>query len=333
MENAIEKVKTTVSYSKLGCYKSCPHAYRLRYIEEIDPIRVQKPLYKGSAIHSLLEQRILHIMDPNNRTWQELLHSDMQVAYDQLVDSDKEEIGDFIEDAEKIMNQYDWCYSEEKMKYLEVEKWIEYPLIRGRKETMMLVGKVDAIVEIGGKQYVLEHKTFSSKPMSLSDTWINVQTSLYAYILNKKYGYHIVGVVWDMIKSEPYAEPNVLKNGTYGKQSSKVTLLSFKEDPGQEIIEQVKDNHLNFLNRFITPLVPKAIEQFIKETKELARFLYYKKEKVMDIKRLSRDCGWCSYHDLCQAELTGGDVEYIKSLLYRKRGTENELSREDEASE
>lgn len=328
-----EKIKTTVSYSKLGCYKGCPHAYHLRYIEGVEPIRVQKPLYKGSAIHSLLEQRILHIMDNTKPTWQDLLHGDLQVAYDSLSDTDKEEIGDFINDAEKIMKQYDWCYQDEKIKYLEVEKWIEYPLIHGKKETMVLVGKVDAIVEIGGKQYIVEHKTFSSAPMSLSDAWINVQTSIYAFILNKMYGYNIQGVLWDMIKSEPYASPNILKSGAYGKQSGKVTLLSFDKDPGPEVIEQVKENHLNFLNRFITPIVPSAVSMFMKETKELARFLYYKKEKVMDIKRLSRDCGWCAFKDICQAELTGGDTEYIKSILYRKRGEENVLSTTDETTE
>ena len=316
-----EKKEMRVSYSLLSCFKNCPHAYHLKYIEGLSPISVQKPLYKGSAIHSLLEYRIKHIMDTNHPSWQELLHSQLQQDYDRLSDSDKEEMGDFINDAEKIMNLYDWAYANEQIKYLEVEKWIELPLIRGKHKTMTLVGKVDAICEIAGKQYIVEHKTYSSSPMSLSDAWINVQTSLYAYILNKKYGYHIEGVLWDMIKTEAYAEPNILKNGSYGKQSSKVTLLSFKENPGQEIIEQVQNNHLNFVSRFITPIVPSAVECFFKECKALAKQIYSKGEKILDIKRLSRDCGWCSYHDICQAELTGGDVDYVKSLLFKKGGT------------
>lgn len=315
----MEENKTTVSYSMLSCYKNCPHAYKLRYLEKIEPIRVQKPLYKGTAIHSLLEQRILHLLDPNNRTWQELLHSDLEDAYTKLSDTDKQDLGDFINDAEKIMKQYAWCYHDEQVKYLEVEKWVEYKLFTHKGKPVVLVGKVDAIVELGGKQYIVEHKTYSSQPMSLNDTWINMQTCLYAYILNKKYKYHIEGVLWDMIKTEPYAEPNILKSGAYGKQSSKVTLLSFKENPGEEIIEQVKNNHLNFLQRFITPIVPTAVEAFIKEVKLLAKDLARKGTNIIDARRLSRDCGWCAYHDICQAELTGGDVEYIKQILYRKK--------------
>lgn len=313
--------KRTVSYSLLSCFKNCPHAYRLKYLEKLEPIRVVKPLYKGSAIHSLLEYRIKHLMFPLvEPTWEDCLHQTIEPEFMKLTDTDKESLGlNFIEDLERIMKQYDWCYQDENIEYKEVEKWIEYKLFSFKKEPVLLVGKVDAIVKINGVDYIVEHKTFSSNPMSLNDTWINMQTCLYAYILNKKYGYNIKGVLWDMIKTEPYADPNILKSGQYGKQSSKVTLLSFKENPGTDIINQVKDNHLNFLQRFITPIVPTAVDSFFNETKNLAKELIKRGTSIIDIKRLTRDCSWCAYHDICQSELTGGDTDYIKQLLFKHK--------------
>lgn len=309
-----------VSHSKLNTYKTCPQKHYFSYVERIEPITIQKPLYKGSGLHELLEIRAKHLIDNNNITWKDHLHTNLQEKYDMLSDRDKEQIGNFIQDAEKIMMQYDWVYQDEEIKYLEIEKWIEIPLVkRKNKEDIIFVGKVDAIVEIKGKQYIVEHKTFSAQPMSLQDSWINVQTSLYAYALNKYYGYNITGILWDMIKSEPFSEPNILKNGEYGKQSSKVTLMSFKENPGKEVLEQVKENHLNFLNRFVTPIVPSAITSFIEESKELSKELDKPADKIPKHKRLSKDCSWCAFKDICQTELTGGDVDYIKNMLYRKK--------------
>jgi len=309
-----------VSHSKLNSFKSCPQKHYYSYVERIEPITIQKPLYKGSALHELLEIRAKHLIDNNNITWKDHLHQNLQMKYDMLSDNDKDQIGDFIQDAEKILMQYDWVYEDEEIKYLEVEKWIEIPLVKRRnKEDIIFVGKVDAIIEIRGKQYIVEHKTFSSQPMTLQESWINVQTSLYAYALNKYYGYNITGILWDMIKAEPFSEPNILKNGEYGKQSGKVTLMSFKENPGKEVLEQVKNNHLNFLNRFVTPIVQPAIDSFIQESKELAKELDKPADKISKFKRLSKDCSWCPFKDICSTELTGGDVDYVKNMLYRKK--------------
>lgn len=34
---------------------------------------------------------------------------------------------------------------------------------------------------------------------------------------------------------------------------------------------------------------------------------------------ISRNCSYCSYHDICYAELTGGDVDYIIDKDYQER--------------
>ena len=322
-----------VSHSKLSTFKQCPYKHYLKYVERLEPISIVKPLYKGSGIHSLLEMRAKNFIDPLQPTWEQYLDTTLQKAYEELSSSDKDSIGDFIEDARKIMRQYDWCYSSENLTYLEIEKWIEIPLIKSKGEPVILVGKVDSIVVINGDQYILEHKTYSKNPMSLQDAWVNIQTSIYAYALNKFYGYNIKGVLWDMVRSSPYEEPNILQSGRYGKQSSKVTLLSFKDDPGQDIIDQVKENHLNFLSRFITPIIPSAVEAFMKDSKVIAKMMKKQGDNIIRFKNLTRDCSWCNFKDICQTELTGGDVSYIKELLFRVKKDKIEEATEEVAEE
>ena len=47
-------------------------------------------------------------------------------------------------------------------------------------------------------------------------------------------------------------------------------------------------------------------EGYIYTAKQIIR--YGETNKVHNI---TRDCSWCTYHDICYAEMTGGDVEYV----------------------
>ena len=77
-----------------------------------------------------------------------------------------------------------------------------------------------------GKEYILEHKTYSKDPMTFEQTWLNTQTAIYVSALRAE-GKNIAGVLWDNIKSTAPKTPKMLKDGSYGKQDSNVTLFSF----------------------------------------------------------------------------------------------------------
>ena len=47
-----------VSYSRVGCYGSCPYQYKLRYLDKLKTLPDQEPdnaLYLGTAIHEAFE--------------------------------------------------------------------------------------------------------------------------------------------------------------------------------------------------------------------------------------------------------------------------------------
>lgn len=296
------------SISQISCFRGCKKEWEYRYKDKLQLRAPQRPLYMGSTLHKLLELR------ENGEDWRQYLNTTVKTEFETMPSDYQAELGeDFIECCSDIMNQYEWAYQNENIKYLKTEFKIDCK-IKGRKR---FIGVADAICELDGKQYLMEHKSFKSNKMSLDQTWLNAQTCLYIKVLNEHYGYNIVGVIWDMIRTSAPQPPRVLKNGQFGKQYGEQTLYSFEKagvkDIPQEIYEEIKDNYKNFVDRYITPVIPSVVdkvwEDFVQTVNEISKCKYFPKN-------LGRDCDWCGFKNLCQTELTGGDSEYTKQLYY-----------------
>lgn len=304
-----KREKQYFSISQVSCFRGCRQEWAYKYREKLQAKAPQRPLYVGSTIHKLLEIRA------NGQSWKDHLYNVVKPEFEAMPTDYQDILGiDFIDCCHGIMEQYDWAYKGEQIKYLETEVKIEAK-IKGMKR---FVGVVDAIVEIEGDQYIMEHKTFKSTKMSLDQTWINSQTCLYIKVLNEQ-GWNIKGVVWDMVKTAAPKPPRRLKDGDFGKQYGDQTILSFVWAGVPEhmipklIYEDIKENHKNFLDRYITPILPLVVEAVWKDFVETVEDITKNKHTP---KSIGRDCDWCSFKDLCQAELTGGDVEYVKQLYY-----------------
>lgn len=297
------------SISQINCYRGCKQEWAYKYKERLQPKAPQRPLYIGSTLHKLLEIRA------NEQDWKQYLHTEVKRDFDAMPSTYQAILGeDFVDCCEKIMRQYDWVWKDENIEYLATEVKIDAK-IRGHKR---FVGVVDAIVKIDGKTYIMEHKTFKTTKMSMEQTWLNQQTCLYAKVLNDK-GYKIDGVVWDMIKTSAYDAPRILKDGSFGKQYGSQTIMSFIDAGYNEdtippsIYEDIKLNHLNFVDRCITPLSQQVIDSVWRDFVETVDEISKNKGHA---KNIGRSCEWCGYKDLCHTELTGGDVEYTKQLLF-----------------
>lgn len=295
------------SISQINAFRGCKQRWAYSYRDRLQTRAPQKPLYMGSTLHKLLEIRA------NGGDWKDHLETVVAKEFNAMPDDYQAILGyDFIDTCYRILDQYEWAYENEPIKYLATEVRIDRK-IKGRKR---FIGVVDAICEMDGKQYIMEHKSFKSSKMSVDQTWLNPQTYLYAKVLNEQ-GYRIEGVIWDMIKTSAPQPPKVLKNGAFGKQYSDQTLKSFEwagvtEIP-EDIYEQVKDNHKNFVDRYTTPILPTVMDQIWTEFEQTVNEITRCKTCP---KSLGRDCDWCGFKDLCQTELTGGDVAYIKQLYY-----------------
>jgi hypothetical protein len=86
-----------------------------------------------------------------------------------------------------------------------------------------------------------------------------------------------------------------------------------------------------WFRRVFLPLNQGAVDQLMEETVITAREIKVK-AGVDTTRNVSRDCSWCSYERLCQAELFGMDADFIRSREYRER-QDNEKPVEIDAEE
>jgi hypothetical protein len=267
-------------------------------------------------------------------TWRQYIEEIIIPRIDKEPDGVKNEIGyNYVNDLIKIMGQYEYYYWNDKMvpQDLEHKKYATLGDYNGKE--VLLTYICDGIVEVNGELYLLEHKTFSSDPMSFDDTWLNVQTAMYVTELRKE-GWNIKGVIWDNIKSKAPKDPNILKSGAYGKQYSENTLFSLIStetimkgpdvvvEEVSKIFSEAKDlniveNYNNFLSRHVTVFNEEAVKSIRKDT-DLVLDIITKKEFPKYRNMGWSSCNFCAYKDLCQLEMMGHDATTLIDTLYNK---------------
>lgn len=355
------------SYSKMDTYKECPQQYTYRYIDKLEPKSKKRALYVGTHIHKLIElfyirrnpellkqreekyMQLANMLNPTEKDkkdcelayydtldWRTYLKTAIRYEFDEVLsDTDRAEVGlTYIQDLAVIMAQYEYYYSQDKIEVLDIEHNKKCSLGTYNGQEVVLTFICDGIVRLpNGKNYILEHKTYSRDPMTFEETWLNTQTAIYVSALRSQ-GWDIEGVLWDNIKSACPKKPNVLKSGAYGKQDGNVTLFSFIDwdtiMAGPEAVvefinnlpQEVKDlgvegNKDGFLSRHITVFNEKAVDEILKDTQSVLEEIT--KEKPLIYRNLGWTCNGCAFKSLCQAQMLGQDVSLILSTLFNKK--------------
>lgn len=285
-------------------------------------------MYFGTDMHKLLELR-------NNKEELRDAKAIIKDTYYEMPPSWQADLGeDYIEALFTIFSDYRRLYRGTRQPQVtEKEFEIEVGIYRG--EPIVFVGKIDELYLMkrnGVKQITVgEHKTFTNKP-GMDILVMNPQKCLYA-----KAGYFLKGILpdkvkWDYIKSTPAAEPIWLeKSGRFSEASStKITPMSWRRacksrgitDP--EILqkgERYRGNIQEFFFQVELDIDPAMVDQvwegYLYTAKQIIRF--GEKNKTCNI---TRDCSWCSYHDICYAEMTGGDVQYVIARDFQEKAKE-----------
>lgn len=280
------------SFSKVNSYITCPYQHYLRYTEKWYPKQKSRALEVGSAIHECCEAYRKNKLDKF----------------------------DF-----NITNEIDLkLWLEYYKKYSTISKDYEFIFIEKTFKCKSFIGIIDGLVKNKrtGKLWIYEMKTFSKMPTEF-DRLFRAQPYVYYQQLKNK-GIEVEGVVWEYVKSDLPQEPNLLKNGTLSKAINNniipETIISACNKNGlnvadyQDLIEQSKNNIMNFFDvkeRYITPEVA---EKMFNEFNSI-RCDGKNKKKHMN----SLTCKMCSYKDVCLAELTNVDAEYILEENFERR--------------
>lgn len=195
-------------------------------------------------------------------------------------------------------------------------------------EPIQFVGVIDELYETEEGIDIGEHKTFS-RPPDMNTLMMNTQKSLYCKASEIIWGKLPIKVRWDYIKSTPAKYPVWLeKSKRFSSAASKdITPASWKRackergitDP--EVIkqgEQYAGNENNFFFRVQQDVYPEMVEEifngFSYTCKDIVR-----RGRENKVKNITRDCAWCEYRDICMAELSGSDREYVIQEKYQRR--------------
>lgn len=236
---------------------------------------------------------------------------------------------DYLQDLKEIFIDYMKVYKGTPIPD-QTETKFEIPIGKYHGEIVAFNGVIDELYEQETGLTIGEHKTFSRKP-DLVSIVMNTQKCLYAKAVQILTGSLPREVMWDYIKSSPAQEPVWLeKSGRFSEsKNNNITAYSWSrackklgiEDP--EVISKGKElydgNIHNFYFRLTEEYLPEMVEEIYSGFKYTAIEIV-KRGEQNKTRHTGPNCSWCEYKDICYAELTGGNAEYVRQKDYVERG-------------
>lgn len=313
-----------VSQSKVKTYRRCHRAYYNKYVEKLRRKRVARPLMFGRMVHDMIDAYA------NGDDPFEVLAA-INVQDMKLFASEKEEYGEIVRDVGHIMEDYFDFWDERALVYLRkngraAEHEFEIELF----PDILWNGKIDALGRTPNRlTWTVEHKTFTKMPGE-DERWRNLQSSTYFRAIEMLGWATPDGMCWDYIRSKSPAIPGILKSG--GLSSRQVDTLpvalkawikesDFDVKKCSKLLAHAENNRDTWFKRIFTPVSAEAVDRIFADFKATVRRMADDHGRVKDM-NVDRHCSWCEYEPLCRAELTGGDVEYLKQKEY-ENGNKN----------
>lgn len=305
-----------VSQSKVKTYRECRRRYHNKFVLMLQRKKIKRPFMFGTIVHQITEAEF------EGQKWKKVLKG-IELDNKKLLRREIEMYGNIIEDIRYIMIDYFDYWNNHPTDSVKpiahAGRRSEHEFRIELEDGLWFTGKIDAVVKAKKMKWVMEHKTFNRMP-SEDDRWRSVQAAVYFRALEEMGFDRIDGVLWDYVSSKPLMVPGQLTATGKVSQAKMDTLptrvLSWIEEEGhkkKEFDKILKDAEANRRNRFIRlfspvkrPIVNMIWNDFVDTAKEMRDFHGKKKDQ-----NIGRHCAWCDYRDLCKAEATGSDVDWI----------------------
>lgn len=252
-----------------------------------------------------------------------------------MFSAEKEMYREMVEDVRLIMTEYFEYWQPRDLKFLPVKdetgelRYAEHEFELEIGSDLLFKGQIDGLGVTPSKlQWLVENKTFTQLP-SDDHRWRNLQSVVY---INAAVSLGMIdrldGVCWNYIKSKPPTVPKLLKNGELSIRDI-VTLPSVVRaqaklhdvDTPAKLLERAEQARHEYFQRIYTPVNPTIADNiftgFVETSREMRQYHGTSKDK-----NLGRQCEWCSYEPLCRAELTGGDVDFVKEREFEHEDPE-----------
>ena len=309
-----------ISNSRIKTFRNCHYAHYMKYVMGIVKKQKAGALVRGSAIHECLEAY------NSDKSWRKPFEKFKKDFYETTFEEERVELGDLPGMVEELMENYVYYYEEVKedeYEYLYNELHFELPLTT----KITIEGYIDSVVkDPSGKIFTVEHKTYKKDP-GRDFIIFNPQSAIYNWAI-RELGMKPAGTIWDIIKAKKPSQPNVLKSGKLSQARLDSTpysvekgIVSLGFDP-EDYRDYINSHSFeSYFNREIIRYNSQVTKGIMEDLRDTAKMILDRGDVLKD-KNLGRDCSWCQYKEICQAEILGLDIDYIIKKEYEegKRG-------------
>lgn len=306
-----------------------------------EKIAPELPLIKGSIMHEMVEAYL------KKEDYLKVLEA-AEKKFDSLFQEQQDVYGDLIGDLSRIMTGYMAKYKNDGLTYDLIEEGFAVPMFESwetyhlqthyatqNKEfpsEIEFVGKIDGVAhEESGMSYIVEHKVKQVLPEAGSEL-TDLQTVLYMKALEIMGKPTPKGIMWDYIRSKAPVQPTLLKTGGLSKAKAQdtdyatymaaITKYDLQINDYVEMLDYLtKAKAGAFYKRTVMPNpTPLLIRNLWEDVQDSTIQIVMDGPKCR-LKNITRDCKFCSFKLLCDAELFNGQeaVEVVLKLNYRKR--------------
>jgi len=265
----------------------------------------------------------------NGKSWKKVVKQFEKDFIKNTFEEERVEMGDLPAMVNDLMENYEYHYKNDNLKYLKNEEHFLLPLT----QDIEIEGYIDSVVEWGRGTWAKETKTYGRMP-DREFLMFNPQSGIYIWAMSELGYKNPRGTIWDIIKAKQPAKPKLTaKTGklsvakcdsTPYTVTKGIVELGLNPKDYTEFIQ--KHSFEDFFVRKEVLLNKNVVNAIMKDVVDTAKEIYSRGEYTKD-RNLSKDCSWCSYKSICQAELMDLDVDYIIEKEYKKR-EKNDVKKE-----
>lgn len=327
-----------VHQSSLKTWRRCHRCYHYKYILKLEKRKKANALVRGTIVHAMIEAKA-YKKDP----WEIF---DRFIEENHQVFQEEEEYFGIEEMISDIMEGYFSYYKNDNLK--------PYPVLDkdGEKRLAEIKFSVPLVEELGiyfggtidmivsdekDRIWLMDHKTHKTLPKG-DIAYLNPQSNLYSWAMPLAGLPDPEGMIWNYIRWKAPTKPTFLKDGSLSK-SSKIdtTWAIYKKaikEAGldikkyEDMKEVLKGKEEDFYIRHYLPINKKVQKNIVEDAKVTAIEILNHSQSIKD-RNITRDCSWCEFYTLCQAELKGLDLSTMMKFEYKVREEDNEESDEE----
>lgn len=337
-----------VSYSQVASWLSCRQQYAYRFSEGLEPLAAERRLSRGDAVHYGLALGILkgpRYIRPAVEVWKRDQLSALDSLPDEIWREASETVNRSAAEAELIANRayedfgsrWETVHGPDGSALVELSLSMEIWTPVG---AMKMVGTVDWVARDTrtGLVWLWDHKTREQFQPDNSEE-VNLQNAIYQYML-LAYGVETVGSVTNQIDANPPTMPRVLRNGSVSRARIKCDWKTYAEfcrsvgqDPREYEAEMLPKLDAVFRRPIVAYRSPEQLRRIwnlivVPVVQEIAQYRSNPAgpDQVANaptwpiVRNLNhRACNGCSVRDVCLAELSGTDADYIRRTRYTSR--------------